>query len=104
MDISILTPLYLYVRARYLKRTNCLPCLQYVYGLPNTASRKKLLKHIEKWGVPYEKYVITYLPSTRFSPSFLYFNTEKYQIRFDSDESSTGGIPNSVKKQFGISL
>ena len=63
---------------------------------------KKLLKHIEKWGVPYEKYVITYLPSTRISPSFLYFNTEKYQIRFDTDESSTGGIPNIVKRQFEL--
>jgi hypothetical protein len=63
---------------------------------------KKLLKHIEKWGVPYEKYIITYLPSTRFSPSFLYFNTEKYQIRFDTDESSTGGIPNIVKRQFEL--
>ena len=63
---------------------------------------KRLLKHLQKWGVPFQNYAITYVASTIESPSFIYFNTEKYQIRFFTGENISGGIDNIVKRQFEL--
>ena len=63
---------------------------------------KRLLKHIQKWGVPFQNYAITYVESISVSPAFIYFNTEKYQIRFFAGEDIFGGIDNIVKRQFEL--
>lgn len=68
---------------------------------------KKLLRHIEKWGVPFKKYKITWESSKIIQNQFeegpyLYFNTEKYQIRFFGFEANEGGIDNIVKRQFEL--
>ena len=64
---------------------------------------KKLLKHIEKWGIPFNRYKTTYVSSTDLYPAYFYFNTEKYQIRFNVGEDNVGGIDTIVKRQFQLS-
>ena len=63
---------------------------------------KKLLKHIEKWGIPYSRYKTTYVSETDLYPAYFYFNTEKYQIRFNVGEDNVGGIDTIVKRQFQL--
>ena len=67
---------------------------------------KKLLKHIEKWGIPFNRYKITWEDQKEFTDfvmgPYLYFNTEKYQARFYGFEDNLGGIDNIVKRQFEL--
>ena len=67
---------------------------------------KKLLKHIEKWGIPFSRYKITWEDQKEFTDfvmgPYLYFNTEKYQARFYGFEDNLGGIDNIVKRQFEL--
>jgi len=69
---------------------------------------KKLLKHIEKWGIPFSRYKITWedqkeaVGGQYVVGPYLYFNTEKYQARFYGFEENTGGIDNIIKRQFEL--